>query len=635
MTAWPPNRLSATAGIVSLLTLFACATAWAAEPKRVMLLHSFGRDFKPWSEYARSIRTELDQQSPWPLDFTEHSLPMARSSDESPDAPFVEYLRALHSTRPLDLIVSLGTPAVAFVQRYRQQLFANTPMIYAAVEQRRVRFSVLTPNDAVVAVRNNYVAFIENILRVLPETKTIAVVNGNSPLERFWLEEMRKELKSFTNRISFIWYNSLSFEEMLKNASSLPPHSAIFWQQLIVDASGAVHEGDTALVTLRALANAPIFSYQDAFFGHGIVGGPVHSVPEVGRRTASVAVRILGGEKAGDIKIAASDAAPKFDWRELQRWGISESRLPPGSEIHFRELTIWERYRAQILAICGALLVQAALIGWLVYEHRRRHLAEVMARHSMAELNHMNRVATAGELSASIAHEINQPLTGMVLRASAARRWLAADRPDIDKARDALDQIEAAGHRASEIITSVKSMFRKDTQDKSRVDINKLIWTVLGLVYIDLRKHQIELDSRLDDQLPPVLGNQVQLQQVILNLIMNAIDAMRSVQPRVLSVKSKLNGRDSVQVSIEDTGVGIDPANLDQIFKPLFTTKDHGMGMGLSICHSIIDGHEGRIWVTAGSKSGTIFHFELPTKASDTTKAAEPHVKESTVSMAT
>jgi signal transduction histidine kinase/ABC-type uncharacterized transport system substrate-binding protein len=618
MTTWRPDRrlISATAGIVSLLTLFACATAWAAEPKRVMLLYSFGRDFKPWSEFARSIRTELDQQSPWPLDFTEHSLLTARSSDESPDAPFVEYLRALNSTRPLDLIVTLGAPAVAFVQQYRQQLFANTPMIYTAVEQRRVRFSVLTPNDAVVAVRSDFVAFIENILRVLPETKTIAVVNGNSPLERYWLEEMRKELKPFTSRISFIWYNDLSFEEMLKNASSLPPHSAIFWQQLIVDAAGAVHEGDTALVTLRALANAPIFSNQEAFFGHGIVGGPVRSVSELGRRTASVAVRILGGEKAGDIKTAASGyAAPKFDWRELQRWGISESRLPPGSEIHFRLPTIWERYRAQILAICGVLLVQTALIGWLIYEHRRRHVAEVMARHSMAELTHMNRVATAGELSASIAHEINQPLTGMVLRASAARRWLAADRPDIDKARDALDQIEAAGHRASDIITSVKSMFRKDTQDKSWVDINEVIWTVLGLVYIDLRKHQIDLESGLDDQLPPVLGNQVQLQQVILNLIMNAIDSMRSVQPRALSIKSKLNGHDSVQVSIEDTGVGIDPANLSQIFKPLFTTKDHGMGMGLSICHSIIDGHEGRIWATAGNKGGTIFHFELPTKA--------------------
>jgi signal transduction histidine kinase len=143
-----------------------------------------------------------------------------------------------------------------------------------------------------------------------------------------------------------------------------------------------------------------------------------------------------------------------------------------------------------------------------------------------------------------------------------------------------------------------------------------LIWTVLGLVYIDLRKHQIDLESELDDQLAPVLGNQVQLQQVILNLIMNAVDSMKSVEPRVLSIRSRLNGHDCIQVSIEDTGMGIDATNLDQIFKPMFTTKAHGMGMGLSICHSIIASHDGRIWVKAGNKRGTIFHFELPQASS-------------------
>jgi signal transduction histidine kinase len=233
----------------------------------------------------------------------------------------------------------------------------------------------------------------------------------------------------------------------------------------------------------------------------------------------------------------------------------------------------------------------------------------------MAELTHMNRLATAGELSASIAHEVRQPLTGIVARASAARRWLAKDRPDIDKARDALNHIEAAGHRANDIITNVRSMFRKDAQDKSWIDINKLIGMVLELVRIDLRKHQVDFKLELDEQIPPGFGNQVQLQQVILNLIMNAIDSMRSVQPRVLSLRSQLNGHGGIEVSIEDTGIGIDPANLDQIFKPMFTTRKHGMGMGLSICKSIIELHEGKIWVTAGNNGGAIFHFELPTKA--------------------
>ena len=266
----------------TILLLVTLGTA-AAESKRVLMLHSFGRDFKPWSEYARTIRAELDRQSPWPLEITEHSLMSARSSDENPEAPFVEYLRALHATRPLDLIVSLGAPAVAFVQRHRQQLFADTPMVFTAVEQRRVQYSNLTPNDTVVAVAHSFPAVFENILRVLPETKTVAVVNGNSLNERYWLEEMRREVRRFANRISFIWYSDLSFEEILKHAASLPPHSAIFWHLMNVDAAGVVHEGDTGLPRLHAVANAPIFSYDDFFFGRAIVGGPMHSVLEGSR----------------------------------------------------------------------------------------------------------------------------------------------------------------------------------------------------------------------------------------------------------------------------------------------------------------------------------------------------------------
>ena len=178
---------------------------------------------------------------------TEHSLVTARFSDEDPEVPFVEYLRALFAKHPLDLIVSIGAPAAAFVQRHRQQLFPTTPMVFTAVDQRRVQYSILTANDAVVAVSINYLAALENILRVLPDTKNVAVVVGNSPIEKFWLEEIGNEVKPLANRIAFTWYNDLSFEDILKHAAALPPHSAIFWELMIVDAAGVVHEGGTSV----------------------------------------------------------------------------------------------------------------------------------------------------------------------------------------------------------------------------------------------------------------------------------------------------------------------------------------------------------------------------------------------------
>src|SRR5215470_15091602 len=263
-----------------LAASFVCSATLAAEPKRILVLHSFGRDVKPWSEYSKSIRTELLRQSPWPMEIIDQSLLTSRSADENPEVPFAEYLRALFAKHPLDLIVSIGAPAAAFVQRHRQQLFATTPMVFTAVEQRRVQYSSLTANDAVVAVGINYLATIENILRVLPDTKNVTVIVGTSPIEKFWLEEIGREVKPLANRIALTWTNDLSFEDILKHAAALPPHSAIFWELMLVDAAGVVHEGDTPLTRLRAVANAPIFSYDESFFSHGIVGGPLLSVLE-------------------------------------------------------------------------------------------------------------------------------------------------------------------------------------------------------------------------------------------------------------------------------------------------------------------------------------------------------------------
>ena len=233
---------------------------------------------------------------------------------------------------------------------------------------------------------------------------------------------------------------------------------------------------------------------------------------------------------------------------------------------------------------------------------------------TMNELTHMNRVATAGVLSASIAHEISQPLTAIVTAAGAARRWLVLS--EVEQAQDALNQIENAGHRAGEILRSLRGMFKKETQARNPIDLSQLIFTVLAIVRHELKMRGIELRTELDESLPALEGDRIQLQQVVLNLVINAIEAMPAA-PRILSIRSCISKPNFVHVAIEDTGTGIDPSNHGHIFEPMFTTKERGMGIGLSICHSIIESHKGRIWVTRGIDKGSIFQFELPTTAED------------------
>jgi signal transduction histidine kinase len=608
-------RLFTAALTITVLLATSCQSQAAdPEPKRIMMLHSFGPRFKPWSDYEQYIRSEISRRWQKPVDFLDQSLVNTRLEDENAEAIFADYLRALYTNRPVDLIVAIGAPAAAFVQRYRPRLFPATPMILTAVEQRRVQYEKLTENDTVVAVAHDFPAAFDNILRVLPLTKTIAVVNGVSPNEKFWLGEMRRELAPLTERVELRWYDEKSFEEILIDAADLPPHSAIFWHLMNVDAAGVAHEANAALNKLSSLANAPIFSYDSSFFGEAIVGGPMHSVQQSGQITAAVAIRILTGEKAGDIKTPPTGfASPIFDWRQMHRWGIDQSNLPAGSAMYFREPTAWERYSWQIALIIGIILVQAALIALLLQEHRRRQRAEVQSRQRMAELAHVNRFSTAGELTASIAHEINQPLGSILTNAETAEEILKSSSPDIAELREIISDIVHEDRRATEVIRRMRALLKRAPFEQKQFDLNEVVQETIRFFSALAVGRKFGMGNVITAEALPVLGDRIQLQQVILNLVMNGIDAMSDMpsEDRIISIRtSRLEN--FAQLSIADSGPGIPEDKLKEIFEPFFTSKVEGMGMGLSIARTIIEAHHGLVWAENRDHGGATFRVSLP-----------------------
>jgi signal transduction histidine kinase len=587
-------------------------SAATAEPKRVLLINSYGREFAPWNEYAGEIRSELQDEWKGSLDIYELSLTSALLSQGERD--FANYLHALFSDREPDIILTFGTAAARFVQQFRKSLFPSTPVLLTTADQQSL--NSLNAEEAAIPVNVNFAASIENILNVLPDTTNIAVVVGNSAQEKVFFEQMRTAFQPLANRVMFTWFNELSFNEMMTRAAKLPIHSAIFWCGLIVDAAGVSHQEFDALTLLRAVTNAPIFSFVDAYLGKGIVGGPLISTREVAEATARAAVRILDGEMPGDVRTSPIGfGTPKFDWRELQRWNISESRLPPGSTVLFQPPTAWDQYRWEIILIAAAFLLQSALIAGLAFEHLRRRNAEILARRSIGELANMNRVATAGKLSASIAHEMKQPLAAMVTNVGAGLRWLGAAEPNLEETRAALQSVIKDGNRAAEVVDSVRAMFKKEQTERTQLNLNDIISSVLYLLRDELRPQDIIVRTNLDSQLPSVQGHRGELQQVILNLVRNAADAMKDVtyRPRVLTVKSEIQSPNDVLISVADSGTGIDLKDIDHIFDAFFTTKSNGMGMGLSICKSIIEDHGGRLWALRNLKHGSVFNISLPT----------------------
>jgi PAS domain S-box-containing protein len=259
---------------------------------------------------------------------------------------------------------------------------------------------------------------------------------------------------------------------------------------------------------------------------------------------------------------------------------------------------------------------EGTLVSGAVRDVTERTRAEEALHQAKADLAHISRITTMGELSASLAHEVNQPIAAAVLDSNACLRWLARDQPDLEEARAAASRIVKDAIRATEIIKRIRLLFRKGARQRELVDVNEVIQEMVVLLRSEAAQYSISVRTELTADLPQVIGDRVQLQQVLMNLIMNSIDAMRSVDgTRELAIQSQRAENEQIQVSVSDTGVGLPPGQADQIFDAFFTTKTHGTGMGLRISRSIVEAHDGRLWAAANSPRGANFYFTLSANA--------------------
>jgi PAS domain S-box-containing protein len=330
------------------------------------------------------------------VDLDQVSLDMARYAQPDMEEAFVEFLRQrLAKWRP-DLVVPIGAPAGRFVVKFRDRLFPGTPVIYTGMDRRTVPPDAITRNATFVGEDFKLAGLVEDILQLAPDTTNIEVILGATPLERYWAIEFRRAFEPFTNRVRFNFLNDLSFEQMLGRLSKLPPRSFILLGLLLRDASGVTHNEDEALQRLRAVANAPINGLYQNQMGLGIVGGRLHQGELQGVESARIAVRVLGGEPVSSFPpMFVGTQRPRYDWRELQRWNISEDRLPSGSVIEFRQPTVWKRYQRWIIGALALICLQAAMIVALIVQRRRRRRIQAV----LQESQQLMELATgAGEL---------------------------------------------------------------------------------------------------------------------------------------------------------------------------------------------------------------------------------------------
>jgi len=315
------------------------------------------------------------------------------------------------------------------------------------------------------------------------------------------------------------------------------------------------------------------------------------------------------------------------EWHTVTQRAVAEIRATGRAAAYEKEFVRKDGSRVPALVGGAAFEDARPHAVFFVLDLTERKRAEEALRRAHAELAHITRVMTLGELVASIAHEVNQPLMAIVTDAHASLNWLAVPNPRLEDARRALAAIVEEGHRAAEVIQRIRDLAKKSAPRKDPLDINDVVRDVVPLVRAELLRHEVSLRLDLATGLPQVLGDRVQLQQVILNLVMNGIEAMMSVEdrPRELAIRSRPDAGDVVTVAVDDTGVGIDPEHLDRLFNAFFTTKAGGMGMGLSISRSIIEAHGGRLWATPNPAHGATFLFAVPAESSGPARLDHRH----------
>jgi signal transduction histidine kinase len=560
-----------------------------------------------------SIRSTLNAESGVPISFYMEHLDSNRFFGPGYEVATVSFLREKYSGKPIDIVVALGSDALDFISRRRAELWPDAPVVFAAIDEATAARLALPPNVTGVTMQLSLQVMEAAARVVVPNLRRLAIVGDALERQTFY-RHFKDEIPIVAARLEIIDLQNLPLAELEKPLGALPDFTAVIYTGIYYDTKGLSYVPAELVARIARWANRPLVVNVESYLGKGAVGGYIVLPELIGQQAARIALRILNGENASSIAVGKVLSPPIFEWPALQRWGINENSLPPGSKILFRPLTAWEQYYWQIILIAAALLVQFLLIAGLLHQRRRRHLAELEGRRRMGELAHMNRSAAIGEMSASIAHEINQPLAGIVMNAGSALRFLDSTPPQFEGMRRVLNMILRDGDRASNVIGTIRSMFKKDIQDKQAIRINEPIRETLALLRSELDDRGISANVVLTEGLPQILGNRIQLQQVVLNLIRNAAEAMSSVNDRahVLRVRSEADESGDVIVTIGDSGPGIDADSLARIFEPFFTTKSDGMGMGLSICRSIVEAHDGQLTAAPAKPSGMDFQIVLP-----------------------
>ena len=613
-----------------LLVVASASASTPSESKRILILQTFSNAMPINSEFLTGIREGLDLPPNLPVDIYSEALDLSRVNDEKYVRKLVEIFGLKYRASPPDLIIATYTPAARLLLDHRRELFPGIPIVFCAAELSSDDLKQLPPGVTGVTSKRDFSGTVALMSRLQPDMRRIAVIIGSSKLDALREQDARKELHPFESRFEFIWLRGLPLSELITTVRALPPQTAILYVVQFGDRDGISYVPRKVVEAVSKAASVPVYGLWDTLMGTGIVGGSLIPIEQQSVVAGTIARKILLGEAPATIPVVKMERNEVVvDARQLMRWNIDERLLPEGSRILYREASLWEQHRYAILVGGGLILLQALWIVALLRnrtrlqrahaslgeEHGHRVQAEELTRKLRTRLGAAEKQSTLGALAGSIAHEINQPLIALKNYAQAAKRYVSADSKNSSKLAELLAEMEGEADRAGAIIQKIRRLIRSGHVDAAPLELDPVLKEVLALMKPEADARGCRLDYHVTTPVPIVLADALQVQLVMVNLLRNAMDAVAShahSRGGSISITVGEAADRMAQVSVVDCGVGVPTAGAEDIFEPLYTSKEGGMGIGLATCRTIVEAHGGRIWCAPNPAGGATFGFTIP-----------------------
>jgi signal transduction histidine kinase len=595
----------------------------SGSPKRVVVLYWYDKNYPGHVRWDQGFKPALEQGAEGSIEYYPEYLEANRFPGENQSQILHDYLKDKYAGRPIDVVVAQSEVSLTFLARYRNDLFPNVPVVFYSATRPTPETLAHWSNITGVVVFGGFDKTVESALTIHPATQQLYVISGSLEHDKRFETIARAQLKGFEHRLTINYLTDVSPAELRATTSQLQQHSLILyvWQQAYDENRRVLETGDI-LSSIAQKSSVPIYAMSQPLVGRGIVGGYVYT-PEAGAARVAEMVRLIAhGQLARDIPIENVHTIPMFDWRELQRWQISEAKLPPGSIIQFKQLTLWQQYRSQILGVLAVLTLETSLIAVLLIERRRRRRAKEALDRLNTELETRIEARTAAlnaktrELESfaySVAHDLKAPLRGI----DGYSRLLLDDYFEKldDNGRSFLQTIQSSTDEMNQLIDDLLAYSRLERREIKpyRIELASIVSALVEEKRRDATTHQI--DFVVDVNGATVLADASSLQQSLRNYLDNAIKfTSKTTAPRI-EIGSKESDQSCV-LWVRDNGIGFDMQQHDRIFdifQRLNVSEDYpGTGIGLAIVRKAMERMGGRAWAEGTPGKGATFYLEIP-----------------------